>query len=48
MGETKDLQAQWAPREVGLPYRVVGLDHTAGDLDSEGVRADQPVSGRCR
>jgi glutathione S-transferase len=34
-GETKDLRAQWALEETGLPYRVHALDHTAGDLDSE-------------
>ncbi len=35
VGETKDLRAQWALEETGLPYRVHALDHTAGDLDSE-------------
>jgi glutathione S-transferase len=35
IGETKDLRAQWALEETGLPYRVHGLDHTAGDLDSD-------------
>jgi glutathione S-transferase len=35
IGETKDLRAQWALEETGLPYRVHALDHTAGDLDSE-------------
>src|SRR5688572_13894223 len=34
-GETKDLWAQWALEETGLPYRVHALDHTAGDLESE-------------
>jgi glutathione S-transferase len=34
-GETKDLRAQWALEELGLPYRVHALDHTAGELDSE-------------
>jgi glutathione S-transferase len=32
-GETKDLRAQWALEEIGLPYRVHALDHTAGELD---------------
>ena len=27
-GETKDLRAQWALEETGLPYRVHALDHT--------------------
>jgi len=35
IGETKDLWAQWALEETGLPYRVHALDHTAGDLDSD-------------
>lgn len=34
-GETKDLRAQWALEETGLPYRVHALDHTAGELDGE-------------
>jgi glutathione S-transferase len=34
-GETKDLRAQWALEEIGLPYRVHALDHTGGELDSE-------------
>lgn len=34
-GETKDLRAQWALEETGLPYRVHPLDHTGGELDSE-------------
>ena len=34
IGETKDLWAQWALEETGLPYRVHALDHTAGELDS--------------
>jgi glutathione S-transferase len=34
-GETKDLWAQWALEETGLPYWVHALDHTGGELDSE-------------
>ncbi len=34
-GETKDLRVQWALEELGLPYRVHGLDHTGGELDGE-------------
>ncbi len=37
-GETKDLWAQWALEELGLPYRVHALDHTGGELDSEAYR----------
>jgi glutathione S-transferase len=35
VGETKDLRAQWALEETGLPYRVHALDQTAGELDSD-------------
>ena len=35
IGETKDLRAQWALEETGLPYRVHALDQTAGELDSD-------------
>jgi glutathione S-transferase len=35
VGETKDLRVQWALEEIGLPYRVHALDHTAGECDSE-------------
>src|SRR5918997_1121764 len=34
-GETKDLRAQWALEEIGLPYRVHALDHAGGELDSD-------------
>ena len=34
-GETKDLRAQWALEETGLPYRVHALDHAAGDLNGD-------------
>jgi hypothetical protein len=34
-GETKDLWAQWALEETGLPYRVHALDHTGGELQTE-------------
>jgi len=32
IGETRDLRAQWALEEAGLPYRVHALDHTGGEL----------------
>jgi len=35
VGETKDLRAQWALEETGLPYHVHALDQLAGDLRSE-------------
>lgn len=33
IGETKDLRAQWALEETGLPYRVQAQRHEDGDLD---------------
>jgi glutathione S-transferase len=41
-GETKDLWAQWALEETGLPYRVHALDHTGGELDSEAYSKISP------
>ena len=41
-GETKDLRAQWALEELGLPYRVHALDQTAGELDSDAYRRISP------
>ena len=42
VGETKDLRAQWALEEIGLPYRVHALDHTGGELDSDAYRRISP------
>ena len=41
-GETKDLRAQWALEETGLPYRVHALDHTGGELDGEAYKRISP------
>jgi glutathione S-transferase len=41
-GETKDLWAQWALEETGLPYRVHALDHTGGELDGAAYRRISP------
>ena len=41
-GETKDLRAQWALEEIGLPYRVHALDHTAGELDGDAFSRISP------
>ena len=30
-GETLELRALWALEEVGLPYRVHGVDHAGGE-----------------
>ena len=35
IGETRDLRAQWALEETGLPYRVHPLDHSAGEMDGD-------------
>ena len=42
VGETKDLRAQWALEETGLPYRVHALDHSGGELDSDAYRRISP------
>jgi glutathione S-transferase len=42
VGETKDLRAQWALEETGLPYRVHALDHTAGELDGDAFSRISP------
>ena len=42
IGETKDLRAQWALEETGLPYRVHALDQTAGELTSEAFSRISP------
>jgi glutathione S-transferase len=41
-GETKDLWAQWALEETGLPYKVHALDHTGGELNSEAYSKISP------
>src|SRR3954451_20204054 len=41
-GETKDLWAQWALEETGLPYQVHALDHTGGELDGEAYSRISP------
>ncbi len=41
-GETKDLRAQWALEELGLPYRVHALDHAGGELDGEAYSRISP------
>ncbi len=34
VGVTRDLRVLWALEETGLPYRVHGLDHPAGELSA--------------
>jgi glutathione S-transferase len=43
-GETKDLRAQWALEELGLPYRVHALDHTGGELKSDAYSRISPFN----
>ncbi|MEZ4407058.1 MAG: glutathione S-transferase family protein [Polyangiales bacterium] len=41
-GETRDLRVLWALEEMGLPYRVHGLDHTGGETKGEAFSAISP------
>src|SRR3954468_9436972 len=41
-GETKDLRAQWALEETGLPYQVHALDHSGGGLNGEAYSRISP------
>lgn len=41
-GNTRDLRVLWALEEMGLPYRIVGMDHPNRDLDSPEYRALNP------
>jgi len=41
-GRTRDLRVLWALEEMGLPYEVRGLDHPAGELNTESYRAISP------
>ena len=43
-GETRDLRVQWALEEMGLPYRVQGVDHTAGENLGEAFSAISPFN----
>ena len=42
IGVTRDLRAQWALEEAGLPYRVQGLDHNAGETKTDSYRRISP------
>src|SRR6187399_726886 len=46
-GETKDLRAQWALEESGLPYRVHALDHAGGELGDVERRLEDPTWIAC-
>jgi len=41
-GETKDLRAQWALEETGLPYKTHALDHAAGECEGEAYSKISP------
>lgn len=41
-GLTRDLRIQWALEELGLPYRVQGIDHTGGETVTEAFRGLNP------
>ena len=41
-GETRDLRVQWALEEMGLPYRVQGVDHTGGETTGPEFSAISP------
>ena len=42
IGETRDLRIEWALEEMGLPYRLHGLDFTAGESKTEAYEAISP------
>src|SRR5918994_6571230 len=42
VGVTRDLRPLWALEETGLPYRVEGLDHNAGETKSDAYRRISP------
>jgi glutathione S-transferase len=41
-GLTRDLRVQWALEELGLPYQVRGVDHTAGETKADAFRHLSP------
>jgi len=43
-GNTRDLRVLWALEEMECPYRLVGMDHPAHELDSEAYRAMSPFA----
>lgn len=44
VGITRDLRVLWTLEELGLPYRVHGVDHPAGELQSEEYRRRNPFT----
>lgn len=41
-GRTRDLRVLWALEEMGLEYEVKGLDHPAGELNTDSFRSVSP------
>jgi glutathione S-transferase len=41
-GLTRDLRVEWALEELGLPYQVHGVDHTAGETKADAFRSISP------
>src|ERR1700749_2507752 len=41
-GNTRDLRVLWALEETGVPYEIVGMDHSNHDLDAPAYRALNP------
>ena len=44
VGITRDLRVLWALEVLGLPYRVHGVDHPAGELQGEEYRRRNPFT----
>jgi glutathione S-transferase len=44
VGLTRDLRALWALEELGVPYRVHGVDHPSGETSSEEYRRLNPFT----
>lgn len=43
-GHTRDLRVLWALEEMQLPFEVVGIDHPAGDLNTDAYRRLNPFA----
>jgi glutathione S-transferase len=43
-GRTRELRVIWALEEMGLPYRVQGMDHPAHELNTEAYRRLSPFA----
>lgn len=43
IGNTRDLRVLWALEELGLPFELDGLDHPAGELNTDEFRNINPL-----